>query len=86
MKAFINRGTILEISPPSNLGGRSTSLARVQWESQGEMCEEMTAEPTALVTRLAHEFSGEIPKLSVTRPTLEDIYLEMIGASEGESA
>lgn len=83
--AIINRGTILEISAPSNLGGRTTSLARVQWESMGEMHEEMTTEPTAVVTRLANEFPGEIPKLSVMRPTLEDIYLEMISISEGES-
>jgi len=24
-------------------------------------------------------FSGEVPGLTVTRPTLEDVYLEMIG-------
>lgn len=83
--AIINRGTILEISTPSSLGGRATSLARVQWESMGGMREEITAEPTAVVTRLTNEFSGEIPKLTISRPTLEDIYLEMIGASEGES-
>jgi ABC-2 type transport system ATP-binding protein len=83
--AIINRGEILEIATPANLGGRATSLVRVEWESKGEILTELTAEPTALVTRLAHEFLGEIPKLTVTRPTLEDIYLEMIGASARES-
>ncbi len=83
--AVINRGVILEISDPAHLGGRSTSLARVQWESSGQMREEMTAQPTAVVTRLTSEFGGEIPKLSVSRKTLEDIYLEMIGHSEGDS-
>lgn len=83
--AIINRGAILEIATPANLGGRATSLARVQWESNGNILEEMTAEPTAIVRRLSHEFAGEIPKLTVTRASLEDIYLKMIGTSEGES-
>jgi ABC-2 type transport system ATP-binding protein len=81
----IDRGRILEIAAPADLGGRATSLARVQWESNGEMQEEMTAEPTAFVTRLSLKFAGEIPKLTVTRASLEDIYLKMIGTSESES-
>jgi ABC-2 type transport system ATP-binding protein len=35
--------------------------------------------PTAVVTKLAAQFSGEIPELTITRPSLEDIYLKMIG-------
>ncbi len=77
--AVINKGKILEISTPSSLGGRATSQARVTWEKDGEMCEEFTNEPTSVVSRLARQFEGEIPKLVVSRPTLEDIYLEMIG-------
>jgi ABC-2 type transport system ATP-binding protein len=80
----IDRGKILEIATPANLGGRATSLARVQWESHGEMHEELTAEPTAFVSRLTRDFSGEIPRLSVTRSTLEDIYLKMINAADGD--
>jgi len=83
--AVIHHGRILEIGATADLGGRATSLTCVQWESMGEMHEEMTAQPTAIVIRLRNEFSGEIPKLSVTRPSLEDIYLEMIEASDGES-
>jgi ABC-2 type transport system ATP-binding protein len=77
--AVINKGKIIEVSTPTALGGRATSQARVIWESDGLMCEELTNEPTAVVSRLAREFDGEIPKLVVSRPTLEDIYLEMIG-------
>jgi ABC-2 type transport system ATP-binding protein len=32
-----------------------------------------------LVSKLSTHFGGEIPELIVTRPSLEDIYLEMIG-------
>lgn len=82
--AVINRGKILEIGTPANLGHRATSLARVQWEAGGAMKEEFTDHPTAVVTRLAAEFSGEIPKLTVSRATLEDIYLGIIGEEEAK--
>jgi len=32
-----------------------------------------------LVSSLAARFNGEVPELVVTRPSLEDIYLDMIG-------
>jgi ABC-2 type transport system ATP-binding protein len=32
-----------------------------------------------LVSTLSARFKGEVPELMVTRPSLEDIYLEMIG-------
>jgi ABC-2 type transport system ATP-binding protein len=41
----------------------------------------VTFEPTALVTRLATELGGEVPQLTVTRPSLEDVYLQLIGAA-----
>lgn len=82
--AVINSGKILEIATPSNLGDRASSLARVQWEADGEMHEEFTNEPTAVITRLSGKFVGEIPKLTVLRATLEDIYLEMIGEASGQ--
>lgn len=81
--AVINQGKILEIASPANLGDRATSLARVQWEAAGTMQEKFTDEPTAVVAQLMKEFTGEIPKLVVSRATLEDIYLEMIGEASG---
>lgn len=83
--AVINLGKILEIGTPANLGDRATSLARVQWEANGTMQEQFTDKPTAVVSKLAAEFAGEIPKLSISRATLEDIYLEMIGEARGDS-
>ncbi|MFY9934595.1 MAG: hypothetical protein WAK82_41985, partial [Streptosporangiaceae bacterium] len=37
-----------------------------------------TAEPARLIAELSCQFGGEIPGLTVTRPTLEDTYLELI--------
>ncbi len=77
--AVINHGQIIEVSTPTQLGGRSTSKALVQWRDNGELKSEETENPTALVSTLTSQFSGEIPELSITRPSLEDIYLKMIG-------
>ena len=80
--AVINHGQIIEVSTPKQLGGRSTSKALVQWRDNGELKSEETENPTALVSTLRLQFSGEIPELSVSRPSLEEIYLQMIGGQE----
>jgi ABC-2 type transport system ATP-binding protein len=77
--AVINHGQIVEISTPTELGGRATAQATVQWRDGAQIKLEKTDNPTALVNRLSTQFSGEVPELIVTRPSLEDIYLEMIG-------
>jgi len=77
--AVINRGVIVDISTPADLGGRATSQATVQWRDGDQIKSEKTDNPTAVVSSLAARFNGEIPELVVTRPSLEDIYLEMIG-------
>jgi ABC-2 type transport system ATP-binding protein len=77
--AVINKGVIVEISTPAELGGRATSQATVQWRDGDQIKSEKTDNPTAVISRLAVTFNGEIPELVVTRPSLEDIYLEMIG-------
>jgi ABC-2 type transport system ATP-binding protein len=77
--AVINNGVIIEVSTPAELGGRATSQATVQWRDGDSIKSEKTDNPTALVSSLSSSFNGEIPELIVTRPSLEDIYLEMIG-------
>jgi ABC-2 type transport system ATP-binding protein len=79
--AVINKGVIVEISTPSELGGRATSQATVQWRDGNQIKSEKTDNPTAVVAALSAHFSGEVPELVVTRPSLEDIYIEMIGGA-----
>jgi len=76
--AVINNGKIVEISTPANLGGRNSAKARITWMADGSRQEIFTVNPTQEVTKLATTFVGEIPELTVTRPTLEEIYLSMI--------
>ena len=77
--AVINKGLIVEISTPAERGGRATSQATVQWRDGDRIKSEKSDNPTALVASLASSFNGEVPELIVSRPSLEDIYLEMIG-------
>ncbi len=80
--AVINGGKIIEVSTPALLGGRSTAKAKVQWMSSTGLQSQETDNPTALVAKLAAEYGGEVPELTVTRPSLEDIYLKMIGGQD----
>ena len=79
--AVINKGVIAEISTPTELGGRATSQATVQWRDGNQIKSEKTDNPTAVIAALSAHFNGEIPELVVTRPSLEDIYIEMIGGA-----
>jgi len=73
-------GRMLAVSTPAELGGRNKAKATVAWrDSDGSQREEQTDEPTSVVLRLAGEYAGEVPELVVHRPTLEQVYLGMIG-------
>jgi ABC-2 type transport system ATP-binding protein len=76
--AVIAAGRIVALGDPASLGGRATAAARVSWNPGAGPTAVHTTTPTRLVTELAREFDGEVPGLTVTRPTLEDIYLELI--------
>ena len=80
--AVIAAGKIIEVSTPALLGGRSTAKATITWLGKSGLESEESDNPTALVTKLAGQFSGEIPELTITRPSLEDIYLKMIGGQD----
>jgi ABC-2 type transport system ATP-binding protein len=75
----IARGRLVEVSPPAMLGGRNTAKATVHWRGPDGPRQEYTDTPSALVVDLARQFGGEVPELVISRPTLEDIYLHMIG-------
>ncbi len=74
----IAAGKLLALDTPANLGGRQTEEATVSWEEDGTRRSVRTATPTAEVAALAARFPGEVPELTVARPSLEDTYLELI--------
>jgi ABC-2 type transport system ATP-binding protein len=74
-------GHILEVARPSELGARREADATVAWtDGDGTPRSVVTSEPTRTVRELATAFDdGEVPDLFVSRPTLEDTYLDMVG-------
>jgi ABC-2 type transport system ATP-binding protein len=74
-------GRMIEVATPETLGGRGARTARLSWLDSDGMREIRTDEPTAEVAALMTRFGGEVPELQVRRPSLEDIYLELIGAA-----
>src|SRR5215470_2392596 len=83
--AVIAAGRIVAEGDPGTLGGRAEAAARISWDPPGgERRTVETSTPTETITELAREFNGEIPGLTVTRPTLEEIYLDLISVAGEE--
>ncbi len=78
--AVVHRGRVVATGPPTELAGRQTAPARVCWLGPAGPERVDTPEPAALVASLHEAFRGEVPGLTVTRPSLEDVYLALIGA------
>jgi ABC-2 type transport system ATP-binding protein len=75
----IAEGRIVALGEPATLAGRAQGEATVGWAGPDGERSVKTATPTQVVAELIERFDGEIPELTVTRPTLEDIYLGLIG-------
>jgi ABC-2 type transport system ATP-binding protein len=78
--AIIKDGRILAIGPPRELGAGGSRYRVAYRDAGGQLVERDTDDPTALL----HELTGEalargerLEELSVARPTLEDVYLEL---------
>ncbi|MEU4393154.1 ABC transporter ATP-binding protein [Kribbella sp. NPDC023855] len=72
-------GAMVEVGTPETLGGRGARTARVTWTDADGPHELRTDRPATEVAALMARFGGEVPDLEVRRPSLEDIYLELIG-------
>jgi ABC-2 type transport system ATP-binding protein len=75
--AVLAGGRIVAQDTPAGLGGRATAAATVHWMAADGPHEVRTAAPTSVIAQLA--VGGELPELRVTRPSLEDVYLDLIG-------
>ncbi|UNO39477.1 ABC transporter ATP-binding protein [Streptomyces sp. MST-110588] len=77
--AVIDRGRLKAVGDPATLGGRADAGAVVTWREGGRLMEVQTPDPDRFVAELVRKNSGDVPDLSVRRPSLEDTYLRMIG-------
>lgn len=80
--AVVRDGRVVALDVPARLGDRAQRDAVVRWREGGDAREERTATPTAFVASLAHRLGGEVPDLEVRRPTLEEVYLALIGETD----
>ena len=84
--AIVKEGRIVAEGPPDQLGP-SSARYRVSYLSSGKRVEHQTDDPTELLHRLTRDAmaAGErLDGLEVTRPTLEEVYLEL--TAEADSA
>ncbi|MDJ0318770.1 MULTISPECIES: ABC transporter ATP-binding protein [Arthrobacter] len=71
-------GKLVDIGPIDEIGGQEAKVPSVRWRQDGVVRVERTTAPAALAARLFAEHGGEVPGLEITRPSLEDIYLDMV--------
>jgi ABC-2 type transport system ATP-binding protein len=74
-------GRLVDVAPPERLGGRHLAGAVVGWTDVDGPHKVETHNPTATVLELAGHYHGDVPLLTVGRPNLEDVYLQMIGGA-----
>lgn len=79
-------GRLVAEAPPELLGGAEARVPLVRWRgADGQMREERTHTPARLVAEIARASDAaasdiaEPEGLEIRRPTLEDVYLDLIG-------
>jgi ABC-2 type transport system ATP-binding protein len=78
--AVIAGGVIVAEGTPATLGGRDSAKATVSWVDETGRHTELSDDPAGLIHRKVA--AGEhIAELTVTQPSLEDTYLELIGSA-----
>jgi len=78
--AVLAGGQVVALGEPAEIGGPGRPSV-VSWDTPHGRRSVQTATPARAVADIARLAGGEIPGLTVTRPTLEDAYLELIGDS-----
>jgi ABC-2 type transport system ATP-binding protein len=78
--AIVKDGRVLAIGPPRELGVGGSHYRVAYRNREGQLVELQTEEPTAVLNQLTSEALArgeQLEELSVGRPTLEDVYLEL---------
>ncbi len=86
--AIVKHGRILAVGAPAQLGVGASSRYRVSWRDEdGDMVSRETDDPTALLHQLTSAALARgtgLEDLSVSRPSLEDVYLELTAEIDEE--
>ena len=88
--AIVKDGHILAIGAPAQLGVGASSRYRVSWRDEsGELVTRETDDPTGLLHQLTSAALARgtgLEDLTVGRPSLEDVYLELMAEAAEERA
>ena len=76
--AVLAGGRVVAVDSPARLTEHVNSAATVRWVEGDRVHVEETDRPTDLIRRRSKE-GAELAQLTVSRPTLEDAYLQLIG-------
>ena len=79
--AIINDGRLAALDTPAGLRAKATDSV-VTWREGETQRRAVTATPTATLREILATTDGEIQDLAVTKPSLEDVYLDIIGGEK----
>ncbi|MCU1402912.1 MAG: transporter [Microbacteriaceae bacterium] len=82
----IAAGRLIDIGRIDEIGGAEARVPIVRWRTGGTLHEERTHEPATLVARLVSESGGEPDSIEIVRPSLEDVYLRLVGDAAAATA
>jgi ABC-2 type transport system ATP-binding protein len=79
-------GRLVDVGRIDELGGSAARVPIVRWRNpDGTTREARTERPAALVASLTAQLGGEPHALEVIRPSLEDIYLQLVRSAGAET-
>lgn len=84
--AVIADGRLQALGPVDTFGGTEARVPVVRWYEDGVQREERSHTPLALVGELSARLGGEPDRLEIVRPSLEDIYLDMVARASNAAA
>ncbi len=79
--AVVAAGRLRAIGPVGEIGSTRARLPIVRWIESGAIREERSATPFTVARALADRLGQEPPGLEILRPSLEDIYLDLVAES-----
>nr|WP_188219186.1 ABC transporter ATP-binding protein [Microcella alkalica] len=80
----IAKGRMVALAPIDELGGADARVPVVRWLEGAALREERTQRPGELVAALVARLGAEPDGLEVIRPSLEDVYLSLVGREHAD--
>ncbi len=80
-------GRLIDIGGIDEIGGAGARIPAVRWlDAAGARQERRTEQPGRVVAELVAALGGEPAELEVVRPSLEDVYLDLVRSADAADA